>query len=349
MESFRLSLCVFSLCLLNVRTFVGGIGDNDTLILTLTINLLLLLAIDYSHYLKKFLFVGLLFPIMIYNREILALLDILLCVYLFRKFPIKTLAFINLSLLLIGFLFLTLLRELDILTINQEIWYLTGKGAARTYGFNNPNTFGGFIFSLIVNAYIIFISFKRNSLLVLFLLWIAIISYNYCLSRMMLIGSIVLILVHFMVKWRIFKKWMRYCVAFLPVLFFLVNFYLIANLSDFKDIDVLTSGRLGIYAGVLGMMTKLNWLIGVQLPDGPMDGSLWMLFFTGGITGLLFFFVNFYFSVTRCFKELYIYFPVILAVLVSGFVENTFSSVGGVSIIFWLLVCRFYTQKSYNL
>lgn len=71
---------------------------------------------------------------------------------------------------------------------------------------------------------------------------------------------------------------MRYCVAFLPVLFFLVNFYLIANLSDFKDIDVLTSGRLGIYAGVLGMMTKLNWLIGVQLPDGPMDGSLWMLF-----------------------------------------------------------------------
>lgn len=94
----------------------------------------------------------------------------------------------------------------------------------------------------------------------------------------MLIGSIVLILVHFMVKWRIFKKWMRYCVAFLPVLFFLVNFYLIANLSDFKDIDVLTSGRLGIYAGVLGMMTKLNWLIGVQLPDGPMDGSLWMLF-----------------------------------------------------------------------
>ena len=281
--------------------------------------------------------------------EILALLDIFLCVYLFRKFPIKTLAFINLSLLLIGFLFLTLLRELDILTINQEIWYLTGKGAARTYGFNNPNTFGGFIFSLIVNAYIIFISFKRNSLLVLFLLWIAIISYNYCLSRMMLIGSIVLILVHFMVKWRIFKKWMRYCVAFLPVLFFLVNFYLIANLSDFKDIDVLTSGRLGIYAGVLGMMTKLNWLIGVQLPDGPMDGSLWMLFFTGGITGLLFFFVNFYFSVTRCFKELYIYFPVILAVLVSGFVENTFSSVGGVSIIFWLLVCRFYTQKSYNL
>ncbi len=71
---------------------------------------------------------------------------------------------------------------------------------------------------------------------------------------------------------------MRYCVAFLPVLFFLVNFYLIANLSDFKDIDVLTSGRLGIYDGVLGMMTKLNWLIGVQLPDGPMDGSLWMLF-----------------------------------------------------------------------
>lgn len=126
---------------------------------------------------------------------------------------------------------------------------------------------------------------------------------------------------------------MRYCVAFLPVLFFLVNFYLIANLSDFKDIDVLTSGRLGIYAGVLGMMTKLNWLIGVQLPDGPMDGSLWMLFLQEELQDY-YSFVNFYFSVTRCFKELYIYFPVILAVLVSGFVENTFSSVGGVSIIF---------------
>ena len=345
MKSFRLLLCVVSLCLLNIRTFIGGIGDASTLILTLTINLLLLLAIDYSHYLKKYIFIGLLFPILLYNREILALVDILLCVYLFRNFSIRTLALINLSLLLIGFAILTLLIELDIVTINQEVWYLTGKGAAHTYGFNNPNTFGGFIFSIIVNAYIVSLNFKRNFLFVVLLFLIAVISYNYCLSRMTLMGSITLILVHFMVKWRLLKRWMRYCIALFPILFFLVNFYLVIKISDYQDIDILTSGRLGIYAEILGMMTKLNWLIGIRLPDGSMDGSLWMLLFTGGIGGLLFFFSNFYLSVIRCFKELYIYLPVLLAVLISGFVENTFSSVGGVSIIFWLLTCRFYTQK----
>lgn len=345
MESFRLLLCVCSLCLINVRTFVGGIGDNDTLVLTLFINLLLFCSIDYSHYLKKFLFVGLLFPIVLYNRECLALVDIALYVYLFRNFPIKTLGLINFSFLIIGFTLLTFLRELDILTVNQEAWYLTGKGKAYTYGFNNPNGFGGFILSIVINAYIVSLGLKRNSLFVLFLLFVSVVSYNYCLSRAALIGSIMLVLVHFMVKWRLLRRWMRYCIAWLPILFFLTNFYLAVNVSDYPEINVLTSDRLTIYAEILGMMTKLNWLIGVQLPEGPMDGSLWMLLFTGGISALLFFFVNFYLSVTRCFKELYIYFPVILAVLVSGFVENSFSSVGGVSIIFWLLVCRFYTQK----
>ena len=345
MKSLRLFLCVLALCLLNVRTFVGGIGQNDTLLLTLSINLLLLLAIDYRHYLKRFLFVGLLLPLVAYNREVLALVDILLCVCLFRNFPLKTLALINLSWLLLGFLVVTLLQGLDILTINQEVWYLSGKGAARTYGFNNPNTFGGFVFSAIVNAYIVLQGFRRNFLPVLFLLLLAAVAYDYCLSRMLLVGAVVLVLVHFTVKWKILRKWMRHCMALLPLLFFLVNFYLVANLSDFKEIDILTSGRLGIYAGILESMTKLNWLIGIHLPEGPMDGSLWMLLFTGGIGGLLFFFVNFYLSVTRCFEELYIYFPVVLAMLVSGFVENTFSSVGGASVVFWLLVCRFYTQK----
>lgn len=349
MKSLRLLLCILALCLLNIRTFIGGIGDTDTLFLTLTINLLLLSAVDYSHYLKRFLFIGLLFPLIVYNREILALIDIVLFIYLFRDFPIRTLAFINLSLLLIGFAILTLLKELDIVTVNQEVWYLTGKGAARTYGFNNPNTFGGFIFSIIVNAYIVSLNFKRNFLFILLLLLVAVVSYNYCLSRMALMGSIVLVLVHFMVKWKLLKKWMRYSIALLPIFFFLVNFFFVVKVTDYKDIDVLASGRLGIYAEILGMMSKLNWLIGIRLPDGPMDGSLWMLLFAGGIAFLLFFFVNFYLSITRCFQELYIYFPVILAVLVSGFVENTFSSVGGISIIFWLLVCRFYTKKSLNL
>lgn len=349
MKSFRLLLCVLALCLLNVRAFIGGIGQNDTLLLTLAINLLLLLGIDYRHYLKKFLFIGLLLPVVAYNRDVLALVDILLCIYLFRNFPIKTLAFINLSLQLPCFLVLTLLRGLDILTVNQEVWYLTGKGVAQTYGFNNPNGFGGFVFAMIVNAYIVFLCFRRNLLPVLFLLLMAVVAYNYCLSRMLLVGTVVLVLVHFMVRWRVLRKWMRHSIAVLPILFFLAIFYLAVNLPEFQEVNVLTSGRLGIYADILEKMTKLNWLIGVHLSEGPMDGSLWMLLFTGGIAGLLFFFVNFYVSVTRCFEELYVYFPVALAVLVSGFVENTFSGINSVSVIFWLLVCRYYTQKSHSL
>lgn len=345
MKSFRFVLCILSLCLLNVRTFIGGVGDTDTLLLTLAINLLLLVAIDYSHYLKKFLYIGFLFPLVLYNREALALVNITLYVYLFRNFSIRTLGLINLSLLLIGFAFLTLLQELDIITVNREVWYLTGKGAAQTYGFNNPNTFGGFIFAIIVNCYIVFLRQRRNTILVLFLLLVSIISYNYCLSRAALMGSMVLVLVHFMVSWKILRKWMRYLIALLPALYFLVNFYLVVNVADYRDIDILTSGRLGIYSEILGMMTKLNWLIGVRLPDGPMDGSLWMLLFVGGVAYLLFFLINFYLSITRCFKELYPYLPIMLAVLASGFVENIFFSVSGVSIIFWLLTFRFYLKK----
>lgn len=281
----------------------------------------------------------------LYNKEALTMVNIAFYVYLLKDFSIRTLAFTNLFVFVTGFSIMIILKELNIISIHEEVLYLTGKGAAHTYGFANPNGFGGFVFAVIVNIYILISGLKRNFFLVLLLLLIAVISYNYCLARTSLIGSLVLVLTHFAVKLKLIRRWMRYGLAILPVIFFVLMLYFTFFLSDYMYIDIIASGRLTIYSEILGMMTKLNWLIGIPLPDGPMDGSLWMLLFTGGIGYLSFFFISYYKSVVNCFEEIYPYFPVLLAILIGGLVENIFSGVSGISVIFWLLACRYYTEK----
>ena len=82
----------------------------------------------------------------------------------------------------------------------------------------------------------------------------------------------------------------------------------------------------------------LDWLVGIQIPEGiPMDGSYVCLMFGAGILGLVIFLYSFFRSMLKHFDKLKVFLPFLVGLLACGAAENSFSSATGLSVIFWFL------------
>ncbi len=228
---------------------------------------------------------------------------------------------------------------MGLLQITVNTLYAHGKGVVQTFGFNNPNAFAFFYFNVITNLYIVVKGLKMESLFTVLLLFLSVIFYDQCQSRTMLGAVIVLFLMHWIMNLHILGEKVKYIIGVFPAFFVGITFFFIRNIDNYLAVDVFASGRLSIYSEIIRGMGKLNWLLGVSLPEGPMDGALFMLLFTGGIVTLLFFLWVFYKSLVSNYRSISLYLPVIVAVLFYGFFENAFAAVNGISIVFWILIC----------
>ncbi len=340
MGKLRYILALISLFFLNLRGFWGSMFGAETLMITLFINFLLLIAIDYSKLNVKFFFIFVfLTPLLLYNRAALFLVNLALFVYLLQGYSIKKIALVNFITLILSYVTIRLFQEMGLLQITVNTLYAHGKGVVQTFGFNNPNTFAFFYFNVITNLYIVVKGLKMESLFTVLLLFLSVIFYDQCQSRTMLGAVIVLFLMHWIMNLHILGEKVKYIIGVFPAFFVGITFFFIRNIDNYLAVDVFASGRLSIYSEIIRGMGKLNWLLGVSLPEGPMDGALFMLLFTGGIVTLLFFLWVFYKSLVFNYRSISLYLPVIVAVLFYGFFENAFAAVNGISIVFWILIC----------
>lgn len=325
---------LLSLLFLNVREILGFF-QIETLWLTILLNFLLVIIIDYR-YVKKELF-GIIFigPLVIYNKEILSIIDIMLYVYLLRDFSLQKIASLNLIVQVTALCFTGLLHILGVLQSN--VVYMP-KGEAYDFGMSNPSTLGFWVYMMIINLYLLF-SRKNRYLFPLFFLIISVVVYNYCRARSVFIGSIVLFIFHYLVIFKIIKPFHRYMLALLPIFIYSVFFYVIFNIDDYLWLDAFVTRRFSIPADIIGNMSFIEYFIGIRLPESePMDSSFMMILFNGGIGFLAFFVYKYYVSIVKYFNSIYYYLPVIISVLACGVIENFFSSAKSVSIIFWLLI-----------
>lgn len=349
MDRFKHILALISLIFLNVRGFLGSMFGTETLMITLFINYLLLIAVDYTR-LKRYFFFMCLFltPLLLYNRGALFLVNLALFVYLFRDYSVKKIAIVNALTLILTYVTIRLFQEMDFLQTTVDVLYSHGKGVLHTFGFNNPNAFAFFYFNVVTNLYVVVKGLKMESFFTILLLFLSIIFYDQCQSRTMLGAVVVLFLMHWMMKFHILGEKVKYVIGVFPILFIGVVFFFIRDIDNYLMVDIFSSGRLGIYADIINGMGKLNWLLGTSLPDGPMDGALFMLLFTGGIVTLLFFLWAFYKTLVFNYSSISPYLPMIVAVLFYGLFENAFAAVNGISVVFWILICGFLSKKSVN-
>ena len=153
-----------------------------------------------------------------------------------------------------------------------------------------------------------------------------------------LVGGIALLFVWLLSLLRVIRPWMRYFVALLPSVLTLMIFYITMNVWNFSELNQMFTGRYSLYAGILSQMSFLNWLVGIQIPEGiPMDGSYVCLMFGAGILGLVIFLYSFFRSMLKHFDKLKVFLPFLVGLLACGAAENSFSSATGLSVIFWFL------------
>lgn len=334
MDQIRKIVVLSAFVLLNIRGLLGSFGI-DTLWLTILINLMILASVDYKKVKSDLLILPLFALLLLYNKEILGPINILAFVYLLRDISLKRLGLINASLFLLFFVLMFFLLTFGV--IHSREWVMP-KGVAYDLGFANPNAVGSSIYILLLNLYLLFYD-KSKYILPILILVITQTVYHYSLSRTAWIGGMILVLVHFLVTFRLIRPSLRYFIGILPFLLMGVILYFTVHLWEYPLIDQLFSGRLSIYSRMLENMSAVNWLIGIRsLAEEPMDSSFLMLLFNGGIMLFLLFLGTFLRSMIKHFDFIKPYLPIILSILASGIVENIFSAASSISVIFWLLI-----------
>ena len=330
----RRQTAIIAYVLLCFRGCLGWLGI-DTIFFTILLNLLIVLSIDFNKIERIFLLIPFLCLLIFINKQILGTIDIIVMCLILKD---RSITKLSRSYIYILFIFIPVwLFLLSNGFIVSDRWFDPNKGGEfYDYGFASPNGLGIFGFNIVAT---LFLSSKRKYSLTLIFILLIINQIFYVLSncRTAWIGGIVLIFCTIINRFYGFNKLTKYPLAILPIIISVILIYLAKHLYQYQLIDILLSGRLSIYNSILSQMTLKNWIFGITLPSGPMDGSYMMLLFTGGIITLLFYFYLNYRMMIKRFSLIKYYLPFILAIMACGVEETTFSC-SGLSLLYWMLL-----------
>ena len=326
----------FAFILLCLRGYFAGI-ISDTLVITLFLNVIIALAIDYKSVRSSFFIFATLSLLTVYNREVLALIDILAIIYVLRGSPISFLIKAN-ALCLVFFLIIWLLMlSLGILKDNLMIM---PKGIAHCMGYDNPNLFGKISFYIIASLYLI-VSKKIRIIVLLFIPLINEFFFSLSIARTSWAGCYVFLLIAILSYCKIIRPIFKYLIAILPVFILILLIYFSKNIAQYPILDVIFTTRFS-----LSKFSLINWIIGFKkTSDIILDSSYLSILCSGGIACIVYFWWNFYNAIVKKWNVLYEYLPFIIAMLAMGIGENVFSSANALSLIFWFLIFDYKTPK----
>lgn len=334
-DLIRQQLGVLSFLILSIRGCFGWLGY-DTLGFTLILNLFLVFSIDYRRVNKLFLLIPFLVISMLNNKTVLGIIDLFVMCLILRNVRISKLARIYFIILLIFIpIWLFLLKEGY---ISSKRWFDPAKGGESwDYGFVNPNGLGILGFHICAVLYILLYN-KHIIISILATLSICQLFYSISLCRTAWLGGMVLAFCTLLLYFKLYRNWMKYPLSVLPILLYFVIIFLSRRVGSYELLDILFSGRLSVWSGIIRTMGPINWLIGASQPDLTIDGSFAMLLFLGGTILVSIFCYLFYKMTIKYFDRIVPFLPFILSVMACGMMETTFSACGGLSVIFWYLL-----------
>lgn len=340
-------LAFFLICLQRYLKF----NLDDPGIVERTINYISFAAItvtlDYSRLRLSSICLLLLLPIGFFIRRFLPIWILLGMVYqiIDLKIPIKQLATIA---------FITLCGEMLIqywmvengMVYDKVISTAKASGKMHTWGMKNGNNLAAFFLQIYIMLYII-VPRKSWWLYTLFALITGYGVYMYTCSRTPFYSLIIICLMVIFYHLRLLRSWNRYIIGALPIVLFGLTIYFSLYAKGTANLDDLTSGRIGLASYFFSNMTVSSILIGMPRPEGmPLDSAYIDMLMQGGIVYVTIFCIAFWKAVTSHFEEIEFYLPVLIGIIASGLAESTFTNLGALSLLTWVIIIR--TKFSYK-
>ena len=292
----------------------------------------------------------LLIILVVYNSATLATVNIVLGIILLKNQNIKK--------ILTLFCFMSLFQIfLHISCIHlgklEDVLYIMPKGIGHSLGWSNSNGPAGFYISNIIVISLFLISFlkERFTFISFLLLYPIYYIFQLTLGRTYFYGAVLFFFLIFIFKFSFFQNHFAKIYLYLPVLLYICTFLGCMLFERYPILDIIFTTRFSKNSVLLNSMGIINWILGLKIPDGPMDSAFCAQLFAGGVTSVYIFIRTYKHGVSKMNNRyMRLYFPFILYMLASGFAENTFSSFSVNTIIFYKIlidnIC--FTNKLYK-
>lgn len=283
-----------------------------------------------------------------YNSATRNFFLILFSVYILKNWSLRHFAVVN---LVCGIVFLgivSFLLAFGLLKVKMFDLYLLDDRERWDFGFGNPNTFALFMYSILLNAYILYIN-KWKTWFPLLLAIISIGIFSYTGSRTFLISIMILIGLHYYLLIRKKIRFIKIICIVWPFLFMGVLLFFSFNAEEFKLLNLAMSGRLKLYNEFMSNLSYFDFLIGnskVNELDSVIDSFYLQVLFQGGAMGVGYMFYLNYAAIKNIKYDSRFLLPVLLSIWAYGIGESigVFVLIYG-NMIFWLILFKNTLQK----
>lgn len=344
-HQFHLLLIWIAYSIVTVQNFLSWHLNGIDQILRYVIAICLIVSLDFSKWDKFKIFLLLFLVIALILRRLLIVWTLLCLVYQIDYFKLSLKDLTHVALILVCFeLFLQTEGVLIGLLKNTAVKYIKSNSFTYDLGTGNANRCAGLFFKIIV---LLYLKYRNNNHSIFFFssVLLGIISYKITGSRTPFICSFLIMGLAILYWKQLIPKSSKFIIAILPIVFFILTFYLAFNLNENKELNEAASGRLWYIVKLTQEFTIKDWLIGApRTTDDPLDSAYLEIIHTGGILLALFFIIAFAKTTLVKFNEIKSFIPIILPMLLGGLTEAILLRPTEISVIFWVIMMQSFIK-----
>lgn len=321
--------------------------EESFVLLDILLYISLLLSINYKRFSYFLLATFAVAVIAVVNPAFKNLFLIITSIYILSEIDIRLFVKINLVFQISVFILASIFLLLGVTKSELLVQLIFDSKERWDYGMGNPNTFSLFIYSILINIYILY--GKKNIYIPLIILLVSYYTYSYAGSRTFLFSIIVLLLTNML--GRLFRRYISFfkiILILIPILMFAIIVYCASNVREYEVLNLVMSGRLELYSDFINSLSIKDYIIGTpKVNEDTVDSSFLHIFFEGG---MLFFCVFLYLYVKMIkrinVKEAGIVMPYLFSVMSAAITESLFTYIlifG--NMIFWFLIFNSYRNN----
>lgn len=348
------------IALFHIRFLFILVLDTRTLILDIVFYALIFAAI-LTLKLNKYVF--LLIPIAIisfFNPAGRNLFLLLSSSYIIAdKLPLKKILIINIICIIAVFAAVLLMVKMDIL--KEHIMtggFFTGRKVHNIrlrsdLGFGNPNRVAMLAYSLFINVYL-FLNKRHNKTFLITVTLLSAYIYSLTDSRTFIIAFIIFILTAICINNKAITNLFvrsKKILAVFPFLFLALIMYAASINYHNLTIQILTSGRLGLYTNLFSQTNIIDFLIGTNLiNEKTIDNSYIHLLFSAGLFGYIITGILWVKTINQLKVANIILYPILTSIMIYGTSESIWTTIlcYGNMIIWIIMIKSTLFRKSFE-
>lgn len=334
---------LFLISLFYAKFVIQIVLDIECILLDYLLYLILIFVMDYTKVYKIIFYILFIAVISFINPAARNIFLIFYTFYVLSEISTKVILKFNIIAQLIVFLTCTLFISIGITEPEMFRQSLMDMRVRYDYGMGNPNTFSLFVYSIILNIYILY-GWKSN-IVVPLLLVVSVIVYRYTGTRSFILSVFFLGFAHYIARHIRIGTFVRNFLILLPGVVSIMIIFLVNNVSSYEVLNVLLSGRLGLYDNFISSISSFDILLGTQkVNQETIDSAFFHLMFEAGLVAFILFYYIYYKSIKKAgINDLKIFFPLYSSLFSLCITESvlTFILMFG-NMIVWQIMFRSY-------